>query len=94
MIFKKIDPPRVFKVGKKKNNISIKDTLHIKKVKKKDIISFETNKTKINYSFLEWGFLIDNNLKTKNKDYYFTFFGNNYEKIHLGLLEKKKMNLY
>ena len=83
MKIKKIFPHRVFQVGQKKNNIFLKDTLHIK-VKKNDNIIFPINKNEpIKFNIKKWGFVLGNDIKKKRKNLEFVFFGANKKKYIL-----------
>ena len=63
MKIKKINPPRKFYPNKNKKKITLFDTLHIK-VKPNEEFKIDN---KIFIKTKSWGFLINNNLKKKNK---------------------------
>lgn len=96
MIIKKIIPYRVFQVGKKKNNIFLKDTLKIF-IKNSETSAFQIkNQSKLKFQFHNWGFIINNNLEKKNF-YTFLFIGAKKNKIHLVLYLNrlyKQLNKY
>ncbi len=96
MKIKKIIPHRVFQVGKKKNNIFLKDTLKIS-IKNSETCGFQIKKqSKLKFQFHNWGFIINNSLEKKNF-YTFLFIGGKKNKIHLALYLKrlyKKFNKY
>lgn len=97
MQIKKVFPYRIFQVGQKKNNIFLKDTLHIK-AKKNDKIIFPITKSEsIKFHIKKWGFILDNEINKKQKNLEFVFFGAHKKKIHLICFLKKcrdKFNKY
>tara|TARA_B100000886_G_scaffold275859_1_gene199797 strand:+ start:2073 stop:2420 length:348 start_codon:yes stop_codon:yes gene_type:complete len=89
MRIKKIHPPRTFQVGKKRNKIFLKDTVHIKISEKEKIFLPLPNNSPLKFEFKKWGFILENNIKKNKKNINYKFFGTNSRKMHLICYFKK-----